>query len=111
MVEAPEEAARELREELLEVLKQLNRDENEDEETAGVEPAELRHLLARGPLPQITDDQVRRALEILVGNGYVRELSDSRWVWSRGRTVADRFTITSEGKGFLAHALEKVGRV
>jgi hypothetical protein len=111
MAEPPVEAARELREELLEILKQLNRDEMEAEETPGVEPGELRHLLARGPLPQVTDEQVRRALETLIGNGYVRELTDPRWAWSRGRTVAERFTITTEGKAFLARALEKVGRI
>jgi len=111
MGETPAEAARELREEMLEVLKQLNRDEMEDEESPGLERSELRHLLARGPLPQITDDRLDRALSILIGNGYVRELSDPRWAWSRGRTVVDRYGITTNGKAFLARALEKVGRI
>lgn len=111
MGESPAEAARELRDEMLEILKQLNRDEMEDEEDPGLEYSELRHLLARGPLPQITDDQLERGLSILAGNGYIRELRESRWAWSRGRTVADRWEITTSGKAFLASALEKVGRV
>jgi len=111
MTVGPREEARELREEMLEVLKQLNRDEMEDEEDPGLEFTELRHLLARGPLPQVTEDQLRRALEILAGNGYVRELRDAKWAWSRGRTVSERYMITLEGKLFLAGALEKVGRI
>jgi len=111
MVESPREAAQELREEMLEVLKQLNRDENEDEESPGLEFTELRHLLARGPLPQLGEEQLRQALEILIGNGLTREVRDPRWAWSRGRDVADRYEITTEGKAFLARALEKIGRI
>ena len=101
----------ELRAELLEVLKQLNRDDEEDEDVPGLELSELHHLLARGPLPQITRDETRKAVELLVTNGLVRELDDSRYAWARARVVTVRFAITPQGKEFLVRSLEKVGRI
>lgn len=101
----------ELRAELLEVLKQLNRDDEEDEDVPGLELSELHHLLARGPLPQLTKDETRKAVQLLVANGLVRELDDSRYAWARARVVTERFTITTQGKEFLVRSLEKVGRI
>lgn len=110
MPAAPGQDALELRTELLEVLKQLNRDE-EEEDVPGLELTELQYFLSKGPLPQVTPEQTRRAVEVLIRNGLARELDDPRYVWSRARVLAQRFTITAEGKAFLVRALEKVGRI
>ena len=112
MPSTPQEDATELRAELVEVLKQLNRSEMEgDEEVVGLEPEELRHFLARGPLPPMTIDEVHTALTVLVGNGLARELDDPEYAWARGRVVSARFTITTEGKQFLLRQIQRVGRV
>ncbi len=111
MLAPPEEAALGLRRALVEVLKQLNRDEMEEPNVPGLELDELRHLLSRGPLPMISQPETHRALHVLVRNGYARELTDSRYAWTRGRMVSNRFTITTQGKSFLLQAIHRVGRV
>jgi len=103
--------ALELRAELLEVLKLLNRNDAEGSDVPGLEISELHHLLARGPLPQMTREESLRALEVLMGNGLVSELDDTEYAWDRARTISRRFTITIEGKRFLVQSLEKVGRI
>ena len=105
------EDALELRTDLLEVLKQLNRNDAEGSDVPGLEIVELHHILARGPLPQLTRGETRRALEVLMGNGLVSELDDVEYAWDRARTVAKRFAITVEGKRFLLKSLERLGRV
>jgi len=106
-----EEAAAELKLTMLELLRQLNRSEMERQDVAGVELEELRFLLSRARLPQLTLEEAKRAMEVLVANGYARELTDPEYAWSRGRTVRERFTITTEGKEFLLHEIERTGRV
>jgi hypothetical protein len=107
----PVEEAMELRTEFLEILKQLNRVEMEESDVEGVEIDELRRLLARSVLPQVTHDQVGRALEVLCGNGFARELNDPEYAWDRGRVLTDRFAITTEGKEFLVRQLQRIGRI
>lgn len=107
----PDEAAQGLRRALVEVLRQLNRDEMEEPEVPGLELDELRQILARRAFPLITRRETRRAVQVLVGNGYARELTEPRYAWTRGRVVGPRFTITTEGKSFLLQATERVGRV
>jgi hypothetical protein len=112
MVATPQEDAMELRTELLEVLKQLNRSEMEEEgEVVGLESEELRHFLARGPLPAVTSTQLGTALRVLIGNGLARELDDPEYAWNRGRVVSERFAITTEGKQFLLRHIQRVGRI
>ncbi|MGP8078257.1 MAG: hypothetical protein ACLQD8_01190 [Thermoplasmata archaeon] len=112
MVASPQENATELRAELVEVLKQLNRAEMEEEgEVVGLETDELRHFLARGPIPTMNADEVGRALRVLIGNGLARELDDPEYAWNRGRVVAERFTITTQGKEFLLRQIQRIGRV
>ncbi len=111
MVDTPAEAALTLKLEMLEVLRQLNRAEMEQTDVVGVEPETLRFEISRGRLPQITVDQVRLALRVLVANGYARELTDAEYAWSLGRTVGDRFAITTEGKEFLVRETGKAGRI
>jgi hypothetical protein len=111
MAAAPLEQAMELRTELVEILKHLNRAEMEEGDVNGLEVDELRHFIARAALPGVTHDQIGKALEVLVGNGLARELSDPRYAWDRGRVVSDRFTITVEGKAFLVRQLQRVGRI
>jgi hypothetical protein len=111
MALSPGEAAFELGEELVEVLKQLNRSEMEAGLESGLEVEELRHLLGRGPLPQVTAPDVERAVAVLVGNGYARCLDTPEYSWERGRFVSVRYAITSEGKSFLVARLHKTGRV
>ena len=111
MVDTPEEAASELKLTMLEVLRQMNRAEMEGTDVVGVEPEELRFLIARGRLPNLTLAEVRTAVSTLVANGYARELTDTEYAWSRGRTVGDRFTITTEGKEFLLRAIDRASRV
>lgn len=112
MDETPREEALTLRADLVEVLKQLNRAEMEEEsEIVGVESDELRHHLARGPLPAVSSDEVRLALRVLIGNGLARELTDPEYAWNRGRVVAERYAITTEGKEFLLRQIQRVGRI
>lgn len=105
------EAAEELGDELLAVLKQLNRSENESGAATGLEVSELHHLLGRGPLPRITGPDVAIAVRVLVGNGYARCLDTPEYSWERGRVVATRYAITTEGKAFLVSHLKRTGRV
>ncbi|MGA3022096.1 MAG: hypothetical protein ABSE66_04725 [Thermoplasmata archaeon] len=111
MALSPLEAAVELGDELVEVLKQLNRSENEAGTDTGLEVDELHHLLGRGPLPQVTAPDVARAVTVLVGNGLARCLDTPEYSWERGRVVAVRYTITSEGKAYLMSRLRRTGRV
>lgn len=111
MLAPPEEAALSLRRALVEVLKQLNRDEMEEPNVPGLELDEVRNLLVRSALPMITRAQTQQTLQVLVGNGYARELTDPRYAWTRGRMVQNRFTITTQGKAFLLRSITRVGRV
>ena len=111
MALSPLEAAEELGDELVEVLKQLNRSDNEATLTSGLEVDELHHILDRGPLPRITGSEVERAVTVLVGNGMARLLDTPAYSWERGRVVATRYTITTEGKAFLVSRLRRTGRV
>ncbi|HYB77210.1 MAG TPA: hypothetical protein VEE83_00820 [Thermoplasmata archaeon] len=111
MALSPLEAAEELGDELLEVLKQLNRSENEAGTTSGLEVDELHHILGRGPLPRVSGNDVARAVDVLVGNGLARCLDAPEYSWERGRVVAARYVITSQGKAYLLSRLSKTGRV
>ena len=111
MALSPLEAAAELGDELVEVLKQLNRSENEGGSTTGLEVDELHHILGRGPLPRVTEPDVTRAVTVLVGNGLARCLENAEYSWERGRVVATRYAITTEGKAFLVSRLRRTGRV
>lgn len=104
-------AAAELRDELLEILRQLNRAEMEEPVIEGLELGELHHLLARRKYPQLTTDDVARAVGVLVGNGYARLRDDPAYAWDRGRVMGARFTITTEGKAFLVERLVRANRV
>jgi hypothetical protein len=108
---SPRDAALELRSELIEILKQLNRAEMEEGDVPGLEASEVHHFLSKGPLPQVTSAEVAEALKVLIGNGLARELDDPEYAWDRGRVVADRYTITTEGKEFLLRQIQRVGRV
>ena len=111
MLAPPEGAAQALRNELIEVLKQLNRDEMEEPDVPGLEEEELQEILTVRGFPLITMADTRRAVAVLVANGYARELTEPRYAWTRSRMVANRFTITTQGKAFLVHAIRRVGRV
>jgi predicted AAA+ superfamily ATPase len=111
MLAAPEEAALGLRRALVEILRQLNRDEMEEPEVPGLEVDELREILARRAFPLITRAETHRAVQVLLGNGYARELTEPRYAWTRGRVVRDRVTITTQGKSFLLRSVQRVGRV
>jgi len=108
---SPAGDAAEFRWELVEVLKQLNRAEMESLGVLGLELGELARTLARGPAPQVTQEDVHQAIRVLVGNGYAEELRDPEYAWDRSRVVADRYTITTGGKDFLVRALQKEGRI
>ena len=111
MDEPPAEAAAELRGTLLEILRQLNRIEMEGTDVAGLEPGELHHLVTRSGYPGLTVPALEKALSVLVGNGYARTLSDPEYAWDRGRVVGTRYSITTEGKGYLVEQLARVNRV
>ena len=111
MALSPLEAAAELGDELVEVLKQLNRSENEAGSTSGLEVDELHHILGRGRLPMVTTPAIERAVNVLVGNGLARCLDTPEYSWERGRVVATRYTITTQGKAFLVARLRRTGRV
>jgi hypothetical protein len=111
VVDTPSEAAVELKVAMLEVLRQMNRSEMEGADVVGLELEELRFELSRGRLARITVEEVGRAVSVLVANGYARELTDTEYAWTRGRTVSDRFTITPDGKAFLLREIERTGRI
>ncbi|MGB6500150.1 MAG: hypothetical protein WBG19_01940 [Thermoplasmata archaeon] len=112
MAGTPQEEALELRTEIVEVLKQLNRAEMEGEgEVIGLETEEIRHFLARGPIPSVSTEELDRSLRVLIGNGLARELRDPEYSWNRGRVVCERFTITTQGKEYLVRQIQRVGRI
>ena len=111
MLAAPQEAALGLRRALVEILRQLNRDEMEEPEVPGLEVDELREILARRAFPLISRAETHRAVQVLVRNGFARQLADPQYAWTRGRVVRDRVTITTEGKSFLLQSIQRVGRV
>jgi N6-adenosine-specific RNA methylase IME4 len=111
MDEPPAEAAADLRDELVEILRQLNRAEMEETEIQGLEIAELHHMLTHGLYPQLTAPQVETAVNVLVGNGYARQLTDAEYAWDRGRVVGERYAITTEGKAYLLETLRRVNRI
>jgi len=110
MALSPTEAASELRTEVVEILKQLNRSEMEAHNEPGLE-VEEHHILGRGPLPQVTEPDVERAITVLVANRWARCLDTPTYSWERGRVVTVRYTITTEGKAFLVARLRRTGRV
>ncbi|MGA9840110.1 MAG: hypothetical protein WBF81_05020 [Thermoplasmata archaeon] len=111
MPQPPEAKAREFHLEMLEVLKLLNRVEEEHGKVDGLEREELVHLLGKVGFPAATLDDVGRTLDVLMGNGLARSMTDSEYAWDRGRVVGERFGITLEGKQMLLKELERVGRV
>jgi len=111
MLAPPEEAAIGLHRTLVEMLRQLNRDEMEEPEVPGLEAEELRMILARRAFPLITPNETHQAIQVLVGNGFARELTEPRYAWTRGRVVNHRYTITTQGKGYLLRAIQRPGRV
>jgi hypothetical protein len=109
----PAEALREaqgLRNTLVEILRHLNRDEMQQPDVPGLEEDELQEILERS-FPLITKPDLHRAIQVLVGNGLARELTDPRYAWTRARMVRNRFTITTPGKAFLLQSVQRVGRV
>jgi hypothetical protein len=111
MLAPPEEAALGLRRALVEILRQLNRDEMEEPEVPGLELDELKELLTRRAFPLITWTETAQAVQVLLGNGFARTLTEPRYAWSRGRMVHERFTITTEGKALLLQATHRAGRI
>ncbi len=111
MPDTPEEASHRLHDELLELLRLLNRDEEEETQVVGLEPEELRVQLERAGQPGITIDQVRTGLSVLVANGYVEQRTDQEYAWNRGRTVGERYVISTEGKSYLLREIGRVGRI
>ena len=111
MPDTPEGQARELHLEMVEVLKLLNRVEEEHGAREGLEREEVVHLLGRLGFPTVTVDQAGRTLDVLIGNGLARCLTESEYAWDRGRVVGERFAITLEGKRLLLKEIERVGRV
>ncbi len=111
MPDTPEEAARLLHEELLELLKRLNRDAEEETQVVGLEVEELRFQLERTGHSPGTAEQVRTGLSVLVANGYVERRTDPEYAWNRGRTIGERYAITTTGKEYLLRELERVGRI
>jgi hypothetical protein len=107
----PDEQARELHVELVEMLKLLNRVEEEHEGADGFEREELLHLMPKAGFPNATLTDVERSLEVLIANGYARTIEGNEYAWDRGRTVGERYTITTEGKRLLLKEIERVNRV
>jgi hypothetical protein len=93
------------------VLKFLNRAEEEHRDVDGYELSELVHLLSKGPYPNIQMPAVEKALEVLVGNGFARILTDEEYAWERNRVIGQRYVVTTHGKEFLVKRLAKVDRI
>jgi predicted AAA+ superfamily ATPase len=111
MLAPPQAVAQDVRGVLVEVLRHLNRDEMEEPDVPGLEEEELHQILTRRSYPLLSREDTRRAITVLVRNGYARELTEPRYAWTRCRMVTNRFTITIEGKSFLLQSIRRVGRV
>ncbi|MCI4373764.1 MAG: hypothetical protein L3K02_09030 [Thermoplasmata archaeon] len=111
MGEADTERATELGSVLLEVLRLLNKSEAESSTVQGLEHGELLALLRRGFYPEVSGDDLDRAIATLLGNRMVSELDDPEFAWDRGRTVGRRFALQLPGKEYLLTSVEKTGRI
>ena len=99
---------------LLAVLRQLNRaDAHQDAEMKdpALELAEIESRLKEfGPVGT-GSVKVSLAVGLLLRNGMVTARSDPGYSWQRGRDVAQRYQITTEGKRFLVDSLESSDRI
>lgn len=111
MSETEGERAIELGSVILEILRLLNKSEAEASTVQGLERGELLSLLRRGPHPELTGDELDRALATLLGNRMVSELDDAEFAWDRGRTVGRRFALALPGKEYLLAKVERAGRI
>ncbi len=111
MGETEEERAIELGSVILEILRLLNKSEAEGSTVDGLEHGELLSLIRRGPHPELTGDELDRAIETLLGNGMVSELDDPEFAWDRRRIVGRRFALALLGKEYLLARVERSGRI
>src|SRR5580658_3620027 len=99
---------------LLAILKQLNQAESQQEGATAVPALELPELEDRLKDHWAVDGgtvNVSLALGLLLRNGLVTTRADQEYSWQRGRQVAQRYSITGDGKKFLVDSLEKSERI
>ena len=54
-------------------------------------------MLGRGPLPQVTSPEVEKAVQVLLGNGFVRLVDTPEYSWERA--ASSRSAIRSPPRG------------
>jgi hypothetical protein len=99
---------------LIAILKHLNQAEAQQDGQMSEPALELGELETRLKEFWAVDDgsvKVSLAVGLLLRNGLVAGLSDREYSWQRGRAVAQRYSITSEGKRFLVNSIEKSERI
>jgi hypothetical protein len=99
---------------LLAILKQLNKTDSGQTNELSDPALELQELESRlREFWAVGDGSVKIALAVglLLRNGLVEARSDPGYSWQRGRDVAQRYQITTEGKKFLVSSLEDSGRI
>ena len=99
---------------LLAILKQLNQADAHQDGTMADPALELAELEARLQDFWAVDDgsvKVALAVGLLLRNGLVAARSNTEYSWQRGRAVAQRYQITSDGKRFLVDSIETSNRI
>ena len=104
----------EVRPTLIAVLKQLNQVESQHEGATEEQALELKELEEKlSDLAPVKQKKVSIALAVglLLRNRLVSAPSAKEFSWQRGRSVAQRYRITPEGKKFLVDSLESSDRI
>jgi hypothetical protein len=99
---------------LLAILKQLNQAESQQTATMTIPALELSELEDRLKGFWAVGDgsvTVSLALGLLLRNGLVGTRADQEFSWQRGRDVAQRYNITTDGKKFLVDSIGKSERI
>jgi hypothetical protein len=99
---------------LIAVLKQLNQAESQHEgrsEEQALELKEIEEKLSDFAPVQQKKVNVSLAVGLLLRNRLVAAPSAKEYSWQRGRSVAQRYRITAEGKKFLIDSIESSDRV
>ena len=99
---------------LLAILRQLNAADAQggrELEDPALELAELESRLKEFPPVGSGSVKVALAVGLLLRNGLVETRADSGYSWQRGRDVAHRYQITSEGKRFLVDSITTSQRI
>jgi hypothetical protein len=110
-VRSPQESAWTFHETLLEVLRHLNQASERRSDVEGVELLELERMMARFWTIEMREQELSKALGVLLENGLAAEENAPSYAWDRQRVLGDRYRITSEGKAYLVRQIQATDRI